>query len=52
MELMKLAGIPAGAQAYTSLMHACIKEGSQDNIQYAFQVNPFSNCLIGRRAGG
>jgi len=38
MELMKLAGIPAGAQAFTSLMHACIKEGSPENIKYAFQV--------------
>ena len=44
MELMKLAGIPAGAQAHTSLMHACIKEGSQYNIQYAFQVSCPATC--------
>lgn len=38
LDLMKRAGISPTAEACTSLMAACIKQGSADNIAYAFQV--------------
>lgn len=41
LELMKRAGVPPTAEAYTSLMSACMKQGSPENIAYAFEVSLF-----------
>ena len=35
---MRRAGIQASAEAYTSLIHACVKEGSTHSIDYSFMV--------------
>lgn len=35
---MKRAGVAPTAEAYTSLMSACMKQGSPENVAYAFEV--------------
>ena len=46
LQLMKTAGIAPSAEAYTSLIHSCVKDGAQDSIEYAFQViNKYEKTL-------
>lgn len=40
MSLVRCAGFSPSAEIYTSLMHACVKQGSEGNIDYAFEVGP------------
>ena len=49
LELMRRAGVSPTAEAYTSLMNACIKQGSSENIAYAFEVE---TALQGARIMG
>lgn len=39
LQLMTTSGIQPSAEAYTSLIHSCVKDGSEESIDYAFQVS-------------
>lgn len=43
---MKRAGVAPTAVTYTSLMHACVKHGSAENVEYAFQARLFLTTIL------